>query len=70
MVEFRFEDVDDQRIRMEGVTELVHEDGQPPDLLGQGLGHLVLHVLHDGADLVLHLVRHHFQLTLSEVESD
>ena len=69
MVQFGLEHVDHQRVGVEGVTELVHQDRQPPDLLGQPLGHLVLHVLDNGADLVLHLVRHHLQLTLSEVQS-
>ena len=61
-------DVDHQGIGVEGIVELVHQYGQPPDLLGQTLGHLILHVLHQGTDLVLHLGSHHLQLPFGEVK--
>ena len=60
--------VEDEGVGVEGVVELVDEDGEPPDLLGEGLAHLVLDVLGDAGDLLLHLAGHELELLLGEVE--
>ena len=47
VIQPRLVDVDDQRVRVEGVVEVVDEDRQTPDLLAHGLAHLVLDVFRD-----------------------
>lgn len=48
VVQPRLVDVDHQRIRMEGVVEVVDHHRQPPDLLAHRLADFLLHVLSDG----------------------
>jgi hypothetical protein len=40
-------DVDDERVRVEGVVEIVDENGQSPNFFAHGVAHFVLHIFGD-----------------------
>jgi hypothetical protein len=43
-------DVDDERVRVEGVVEIVDENGQSPNFFAHGVAHFVLHIFGDGSE--------------------